>query len=326
MKNCTHISFVMKKLLLFIFLLVPMMAIAQDDLGFNFQDVAIVASDYEAASKAFDLEKKETLHAVRGYIEAKENQLSDVQKKIEIVNYDRSANIVDTIAGQQYLDLVDSSDPTSVISDKMKRYLTLLGYMPQFYGDRKIGDLDVITEKTRRKVVCIKKDYAMMQILHTSRKNLEDDINKAQLRIDSLYGKLYDEGNFKTWITGFFSFIVAALLLTFFVFISRKSETSLAKDFLSSGNGLQFITLFSLVIAIILFGVLGILEGRELAAILSGISGYILGKGIQNPRSSNPNNETNPSNEATTNNGGAPNNGASQQPVEIMPSAENQEA
>jgi hypothetical protein len=76
---------------------------------------------------------------------------------------------------------------------------------------------------------------------------------------------------------------VGALLIFFFVFISRKSETNLAKDFLSSGNGLQFITLFSLIIAIILFGGLGVLEGRELAAILSGISGYILGKGIQRP-------------------------------------------
>jgi hypothetical protein len=42
--------------------------------------------------------------------------------------------------------------------------------------------------------------------------------------------------------------------------------------------GLQFITLFSLIIAIILFGVMNILEGRELAALLGGLSGYILGR------------------------------------------------
>lgn len=42
--------------------------------------------------------------------------------------------------------------------------------------------------------------------------------------------------------------------------------------------GIQFVTLFSLVIAIILFGIIDILEGKELAALLGGLSGYILGR------------------------------------------------
>ncbi len=37
----------------------------------------------------------------------------------------------------------------------------------------------------------------------------------------------------------------------------------------SNQQGLQFITLFSLVIAIILFGVLKILEAKELSALLA---------------------------------------------------------
>jgi asparagine N-glycosylation enzyme membrane subunit Stt3 len=51
-----------------------------------------------------------------------------------------------------------------------------------------------------------------------------------------------------------------------------------AGEIFSNQSGLQFITLFSLVISIILFGVLGILEGRELAALLGAISGYVLGR------------------------------------------------
>ena len=43
-------------------------------------------------------------------------------------------------------------------------------------------------------------------------------------------------------------------------------------------QGLQFITLFSLVIAIILFGVLKILQAKELSALLGAISGYVLGR------------------------------------------------
>ena len=46
----------------------------------------------------------------------------------------------------------------------------------------------------------------------------------------------------------------------------------------SNQQGLQFITLFSLVIAIILFGVLKILEAKELSALLGAISGYVLGR------------------------------------------------
>lgn len=51
-----------------------------------------------------------------------------------------------------------------------------------------------------------------------------------------------------------------------------------ASSVLMGEAGLQFITLFSIIIAIVLFGVLNILEGRELSAIISGISGFILGK------------------------------------------------
>jgi hypothetical protein len=46
----------------------------------------------------------------------------------------------------------------------------------------------------------------------------------------------------------------------------------------SRESGIQFITLFSLVIAIILFGILEILHDKELAALLGGLSGYILGR------------------------------------------------
>jgi hypothetical protein len=41
--------------------------------------------------------------------------------------------------------------------------------------------------------------------------------------------------------------------------------------------GIQFVTMFLLVSAIILFGIMGTLEGRELSALLGGLSGYILG-------------------------------------------------
>jgi len=83
---------------------------------------------------------------------------------------------------------------------------------------------------------------------------------------------------FRMWISIVFSGLIAVLMLAFFAIIFRRSDTSLSKHLLN-GAGLQFITVFILIIAIILFGILKILGGSELAAILSGISGYILGKG-----------------------------------------------
>ncbi|HWX84127.1 MAG TPA: hypothetical protein VNZ48_11075 [Xanthobacteraceae bacterium] len=72
--------------------------------------------------------------------------------------------------------------------------------------------------------------------------------------------------------------IAVVIVIGAFFFVAYKSEAVRAAIF-ANDSGLQFVTLFSLVIAIILFGVLKILEGRELAALLGGLSGYILGRG-----------------------------------------------
>jgi hypothetical protein len=82
--------------------------------------------------------------------------------------------------------------------------------------------------------------------------------------------------NFRLWIGGGFTALIALLISGFFV-VAWKDK-SIKETFLSNDRGLQFITLFSLIIAIILFGVMNILEGRELSALLGGLSGYILGR------------------------------------------------
>lgn len=81
---------------------------------------------------------------------------------------------------------------------------------------------------------------------------------------------------FKLWMTAAFSGLVLVVILGFFV-LSWQDQT-VRRAIFSSQSGIQFLTLFSLVIAIILFGILEILEGKELAALLGGLSGYILGR------------------------------------------------
>ena len=81
---------------------------------------------------------------------------------------------------------------------------------------------------------------------------------------------------FKKALSWVFAGLVAIVIIGFYA-LAFKS-TDVRKNIFVGDAGLQFITLFSLVIAIILFGLTEILQGRELAALLGGISGYILGR------------------------------------------------
>lgn len=93
--------------------------------------------------------------------------------------------------------------------------------------------------------------------------------------------------DFKFSISVIFALLVGAVIFFFFR-VSLKDEIVRRMVF-SAEAGIQFVTLFSLVIAIILFGITGILEGKELSALLGGISGYILGRAT--PKLQNQNSE-----------------------------------
>jgi hypothetical protein len=84
------------------------------------------------------------------------------------------------------------------------------------------------------------------------------------------------KNNFKLWLSAIYAGIVFVVIIGFYGLAYRDRD--LRNTIFSPQSGIQFITLFSLVIAIILFGILEILEGKELAALLGGISGYILGR------------------------------------------------
>jgi hypothetical protein len=107
---------------------------------------------------------------------------------------------------------------------------------------------------------------------------IQQDIFQAEQAIYASLSPEFRDQDFRIWISLTFSGLIAVLLLVFFWIIFKRSDASLSKHLLSS-SGLQFITVFILIIAIVLFGILNVLGGSELAAILSGISGYILGKG-----------------------------------------------
>jgi hypothetical protein len=105
------------------------------------------------------------------------------------------------------------------------------------------------------------------------KRNRKDAIDAAIRRKVDLETPKQD---FKKNISAYFAALIALVILGFF-FIASRDEV-VRREIFAGQAGIQFITLFALVIAIILFGITGILEGKELSALLGGLSGYILGR------------------------------------------------
>lgn len=132
----------------------------------------------------------------------------------------------------------------------------------------------------------VKDATEILKKLEISDKNIKivkQDIYECRNQIDSTLAPEYKQQEFRITISICFAALIGILLIVFFYIVFKRSDENLSKELLS-GNGLQFVTLFVLIIAVILFGILSILQGSELAAILSGISGDILGKGTQATR------------------------------------------
>lgn len=96
---------------------------------------------------------------------------------------------------------------------------------------------------------------------------------------ETIPGLTTPDQQFKGYMSGAFALLIAIVIGGFFILASR--DEIMRRAIFSGETGIQFLTLFSLVIAIILFGIINILEGKELAALLGGLSGYILGRTTQ---------------------------------------------
>jgi hypothetical protein len=84
------------------------------------------------------------------------------------------------------------------------------------------------------------------------------------------------EQEFKRTMSITFAALIGLVILGFFLL--SYVDPTIRRAIFSGETGIQFLTLFSLVIAIILFGITSILQDKELAALLGGLSGYILGR------------------------------------------------
>jgi uncharacterized integral membrane protein len=110
--------------------------------------------------------------------------------------------------------------------------------------------------------------------------NGENDLEASINKIDEKFVSKINDNRTKDFYTATTTAVFGLAVIVVIIFFFRLANNdSVRLALFQNDSGLQFVTLFSIVIAIILFGVLRILEGRELAALLGGLSGYILGRG-----------------------------------------------
>ncbi len=82
--------------------------------------------------------------------------------------------------------------------------------------------------------------------------SVKEDIYECRKQIDSALAPEYKQQEFRKSISLYFTCLIGLLLVIFFFSVYKKSDMTLSKELLSD-NGLQFVTLFVLIIAICTF-------------------------------------------------------------------------
>lgn len=146
-----------------------------------------------------------------------------------------------------------------------------------------VDRLDVVVTRLKQDVSDLKATVDRRPPTEKTLREKKEQLAKLDGRIGVLLTPELLFQEFKTSMSRIFAGLVFVVMVGFFV-IAWKDD-AVRRAIFGGAAGIQFVTLFSLVIAIILFGITGILEGKELAALLGGLSGYILGRGTSSPPS-----------------------------------------
>jgi len=164
-------------------------------------------------------------------------------------------------------------------TDNLKRYRGELAKLksksnPTVNERKDIGSLEYSLfelESDSAKILLYKQE---LPVKEDSLKSIQTLSSKVREKLEGFL--ISPEQEFKKAVSMTFGALIGIVIIGFFVIAGN--DENVRKAIFSGQAGIQFLTLFSLVIAIILFGITGILEGKELAALLGGLSGYILGR------------------------------------------------
>jgi hypothetical protein len=210
---------------------------------------------------------------------------------------DRKAKLVGEIAeltqriadAKRKLPTVKSGEET--IADKKAEMRKVLDDIAKFENNRETKTQEVLAQEERAGLKKTRLEQEILALQTNLEGNTASSLQAGIANDEStLKAKLVEQQDverkirqirtpaqdFKTNLSLTFAALIAFVIVGFFV-ISYKDDKVRSAIF-AGQSGIQFLTLFSLVIAIILFGITGILEGKELAALLGGLSGYILGR------------------------------------------------
>lgn len=231
--------------------------------------------------REFKREKEDLLDAIKNELE----EYSDKSKELKV--YDSQINkltkLIDSKKGNEKIKIKPEWIEDFSDTYLLRRIRQLNSYSKiepiQENNTKTLDEIKEYISQFETSKQAAKEETDVHFKLDKNAKNVKQDIYDCISQIDSALAPEYKEQEFRTNISICFTILIGILLVIFFFIVYKKSDNNLSKQLLS-GYGLQFITLFVLIIAVILFGILSILQGSELAAILAGISGYILGKGV----------------------------------------------
>jgi len=187
-------------------------------------------------------------------VEALLNERDNLNKQITDLN-NQIAWLTDALAKRDEIVRLKAKGKTADELDDQMR--VLLGYAGVSEAQVKELDTLIIQRKSSLREMQNQKTAIDAELVH----RLQQEVVQHGFK-------------FKTSLT--FAALVGVVIIGFFVIALRDKHVG--REIFGGQAGIQFVTLFSLVIAIILFGIIDILEGKELAALLGGLSGYILGR------------------------------------------------
>jgi hypothetical protein len=241
-------------------------------------------------------------------IEVQFNEVRDLRSRLLSLLPDQKVNLDDVKAKLKTLqsekkDLDAAQTDTNQLIQNTKQ--SLLQIQPQVddlknkqnLSDDQKNQLTVYLDTAKQLQQQLNQNESKLAAIGPQLLTYPDQIKNAQLEVDqntncyqfllSLQDRVEQrtlglliptsqKNSFRLWLSFIYAGIVLVLIGGFYglAFIDRPMRRAI----FGRQAGIQFITLFSLVIAIILFGVLEILADKELAALLGGISGYILGR------------------------------------------------
>lgn len=274
----------------------------------NIEDIFRLRSDnrYKLMSYSENIEvlRSTNNNENSSYLEEEKRYLDSEILRVndEIRNVYDSREVAEYINSNSDLNIPGSDELIAAAKpDEVQRYITRINLLPE--GIYRQAILDFLNTKKY-----LLQDVDRVNLLLSNVQQVNTEINnlkqlrtstiQCQERLDASARRMFDSLQdskqhlenarlFRMLATGFFGVAIILVVLGFWQALSPKGANSADGEmikslFSDSDRGMQFVTLFLLVVAVILFGIMGILESKELSALLGGLSGYILG------RSSNP--------------------------------------